>query len=48
MAPGSQSKPNEKRAFTEHINSVGSNIEFAREDSEEYRLPFFDCVALEV
>ena len=36
-------KSQELEAFTQHINSVDSNIHFTREDVKDNRLPFLDC-----
>ena len=35
-------KTQKVEAFTEHINSVDSNIKFTREDAKDHKLPLFD------
>ncbi|KAM4589401.1 uncharacterized protein V3H82_003528 isoform 2-T2 [Fundulus diaphanus] len=34
----------EVEAFTRHINSVDNNIKFTREDANDNKLPFLDCL----
>jgi len=36
-------KTQEEEAFTEHINSVDSNIKFTYEEAKYHKLPFLDC-----